>query len=289
MQHRAILSVTLAASLLGSVGCAGSGMRHGDDAEHETRDPDEEAPGSTTVNTVVGSGNVIVGADSVTLGGSVPSETITGNGRVRAEVRSVDSFSHVVNASALSIQVRPGDVGVSVEIDDNLLPYVEVAVSDDTLTVRTTRGFHFERAVSGPFVRITLPHLASATAASSGRLDVTAQDAGQAIRLHTDSSGNLTFSGQVARLEATSESTGRIRLAGTCDSLEITSLGHGGVDADQLSAASGSIHHEGNGNVTATISGSVDVSSRGSGDVTVGGGARPGAVMHEGSGRLSIQ
>jgi hypothetical protein len=301
MQSRVILSAALGASLLWSAGCAGSGSRHSDDDDDdeiikdEDDGPGEETPSSITraspVDTILGSGSVVSSAAGVTLlGGSVAGvETITADGRVRAEERSVGSFSHVVNASALSVQVSLGDVGVTVEIDENLLPYVEVAVSDDTLTVRTTRSFRFERALSGPFVRITLPHLASATAASSGRLDVTAIDADRLLRLHSESSGDLIFNGQAARLEATSESTGRIRLAGTCESVQITSRGNGGVDAKQLSAASGTVHHEGNGNVTATISGSVDVNSSGNGDVAVSGGARAGSVVHEGSGEVSIQ
>jgi hypothetical protein len=300
MQKRVMWSAALATALIWSVGCAGEDRGHAWEDDDETDAEDHETmwtppvtsadAGNTAAgNTMVGTGNTVSGSGSTTLGGSVPSETITGSGHTRAEPRSVNPFTRVVNDSALPVQVRKGEHALTVEIDDNLLPYVETVVRDDTLTVRTTMGFHFDRAITGPFVLITLPNLASASAESSGSLDVSAEDASQTITLGAQSSGNLTFQGEASQLVVESASTGRVRLAGAARRLDITSLGNGGVDAAQLQAMSGVIRHEGNGKVSATITGTVDVTSLGNGDVKVSGGASPGVLVHEGSGQVSIQ
>lgn len=279
MVTKVLARIVLAASMAAFAGCAD------DERKEKSQGGVHETDGEGGEET----GNVVSGG-VVRPGIGASTDAVTGDGHVQMEARELAGFVDVVNASPLRLQVREGAFSVVVQMDGNLLPYVETVVSGETLTVSISKSFQFDRAgMRGFDVFITLPALRSATTTATGAMDVAAHAPTVSIALRTEGTGDLRFSGEASVLRATSESNGAITLFGEAERVELESFGSGGIDADMLRAKSGKLVREGNGSISATITESVDVTSSGNGDLTVEGGATPGQVTHTGNGRLTIR
>ena len=62
---------------------------------------------------------------------------IRGNGQIKTEERPIATFANVDANGAFEIEWQNGPPAVRVTTDENLLPYIENNVSEDTLHLRT--------------------------------------------------------------------------------------------------------------------------------------------------------
>ena len=66
---------------------------------------------------------------------------ISGNGNVRTEKRNTGNFNSVKTSGSIDVEISSGDnYAVSVEDDDNLLPYVVTEVNGGTLDIHYKDG-----------------------------------------------------------------------------------------------------------------------------------------------------
>lgn len=232
-------------------------------------------------------GSINSGNGTTTIITNGIANTVTGDGNVREETREASAVAHVVNDSALTVQVRVGEPSIKVTIDGNLQPLVNTSIGNDTLTVSLSKGIN--GTFRAPIVQITMPHLRSATAATSGQLDVAVHDASSPFTLAAKSSGDIVFNGEVSELTATAESTGGISLSGSADRVVLSCSGNSSILDGRFSARTGVISNSRNGRVDTVITESVDVTNSGNGSVTVRGGATPGVVSNSSRGKVVIE
>src|SRR4051812_28957218 len=62
---------------------------------------------------------------------------IRGNGHIKTEERSLAVFANLDASGAFEIEWQNGSPALRITTDENLLPYIENNVSDDTLHLRT--------------------------------------------------------------------------------------------------------------------------------------------------------
>lgn len=212
---------------------------------------------------------------------------VEGNGTRREEGRSGADFSAVYNDGSLDVLVERGDTfAITVSIDENLLDHVDTHVSGGTLYI-SSHGV-LRHVVSGPHVRVTLPHLLSARVSGSGRTDAMSFVETAPVDLRVSGSGQLDFEGSAPQLTASVSGSGDLTLQGSAQRLDATVSGSGTLDARQVSASSAGLEASGSGDLTATVNGPVDVRVSGSGDIDVFGAAVVASSHVRGSGDFRL-
>ena len=169
---------------------------------------------------------------------------VRGNGQIKTEERQIGAFANLDAGGAFEIEWENGSPALRITTDENLLPYIENNVSDDTLHLRTrdhiwpTHGIKI--VISSPTrtggrirgaVKLTVKQLSGPTFAleSKGASDVTL--AGNVDRLLVDMTGasQLAAAGlQTRTAEISTTGAGDSEVAVT-DTLNIAITGAGKV------------------------------------------------------------
>jgi hypothetical protein len=214
-----------------------------------------------------------------------------GDGKKVTQAREVGAFSRVRLVGSLDARVRVGGPrAVSVTIDENLQPLVEVLVEGDTLVVRSR-----ELSYQGEGrVEIAVPSLRALGIEGSGDADIAPADGAGLERgagdlaLAISGSGDITWRGQAARLTAAVSGSGDMKLSGTADAVEISVAGSGDVSAQDLAAGSADVSVAGSGDVSVRLTGgALRAAVAGSGDVTWYGEGRVERAARAGSGEIT--
>ena len=169
---------------------------------------------------------------------------VRGNGRIKTEERRTAAFANFDAGGAFEIEWQKGSPAVRITTDENLLPYIENDVSDDTLRLRTrehiwpTHGIKV--VISSPTraggrirgaVKLTAKQLTGPTFAleSKGASDVSLD--GNIDRLLVDMTGASQLAAgklQVKTAEISTTGAGDAEVAVT-DTLKVVITGAGKV------------------------------------------------------------
>ena len=207
---------------------------------------------------------LLVGCVVVVAGCHLPG--VRGNGQIKTEERQVGAFANVDTSGSFEIEWQNGSPALRITTDENLLPYIENDVSEDTLHLRTrdhiwpTHGIKI--VISSPTrtggrtrgaVKLTVKQLSGATFAleSKGASEVTLS--GNIDRLLVDMTGasQLAAAGlQTKTAEISTTGAGDSEVA-VSDTLNVAITGAGKVTYSgnpatikkQITGA-GSIHHK---------------------------------------------
>lgn len=197
-------------------------------------------------------------------------EIIDGNRVLAEEARPEQDFTRVHSRGVLDVALAEGPFAVTVRIDENLVPHVRTAVSDDTLFI-SVEGGNIRKYLPGPHVLVTLPLLRDAELTGSGSLVATELGADTDVSLELTGSGRLSWSGRAEALDALVAGSGELSLDGTAETAELLLRGSGALDARGLTARGANIEVDGSGNITATVDGRVDARASGSGSIELFG------------------
>ena len=207
---------------------------------------------------------LLVGCVVVVAGCHLPG--VRGNGQIKTEERQVGAFASVDTSGSFEIEWQNGSPALRITTDENLLPYIENDVSEDTLHLRTrdhiwpTHGIKI--VISSPTrtggrtrgaVKLTVKQLSGPTFAleSKGASEVTLD--GHVDRLLVDMTGasQLAAAGlQTKTAEISTTGAGDSEVA-VSDTLNVAITGAGKVTYSgnpatikkQITGA-GSIHHK---------------------------------------------
>src|SRR5258707_4862873 len=143
---------------------------------------------------------LLVGCVVVVSGCHLPG--VRGNGQIKTEERQVGAFANLDAGGAFEIEWESGSPALRITTDENLLPYIENNVSDDTLRLRTrdhiwpTHGIQI--VISSPTrtggrirgaIKLTVRQLSGPTFALESKGAAEATLAGNVDRLLVDMTG----------------------------------------------------------------------------------------------------
>lgn len=218
-------------------------------------------------------------------------QVVRGSGNVASETRPVSGITGVGHSTIGDLTITLGDQEtLTVEAEDNLLPYLETFVTNGMLTIRNkpevsllpTRPVRYH---------LTVKNLQSLANSSTGNI-FAPKITGQNIAINLSSSGNITVDGvQADILKVQSSSSGDITINGgqarrqeihlsssgkyqasdvNSQSAQVTISSSGDADiwvASQLDAnisSSGKVNYYGSPQITQQLSSSGKVISKGS-------------------------
>jgi len=218
------------------------------------------------------------------MGGSeYDARWLTGSGFVTSEARVVPDFTGIEVEGSGDVELSQGLVqSVTVECDDNILPYVKADVVGDTIHLGMKTGTSVRRMTRMTF-HITVPRVTSIVISGSGGVRAMTALRANALSLSIRGSGGIEAQLSVGSLVSSIGGSGDIDLSGSTDDIAVTIDGSGSVRARALQSTTADVRINGSGSVTVNASDTIGIRITGSGSVAYGGGGRA-TVASSGSG-----
>lgn len=155
-------------------------------------------------------------------------QVIRGSGKVDSESRPVSGITGVDHGTIGDLIISLGNQeALTVEAEENLLPYLETLVIDGKLTIRDKQGTNL-RPTRPVRYHLTVKSLQSLDNSSSGNINAP-KITGQNIAINLSSSGNITLTEvQADTLNVASSSSGQIKINGGQAGQQVINLSSSG-------------------------------------------------------------
>lgn len=195
-------------------------------------------------------------------------KTVTGNGTIVTEKRSVAGFSEVSVGGPFEVVIRPGEgYGVSIETDENLLPYVNFDKDGRKLKIKLRHGVNI-RSKHGIKVKISMPEIRALSFAGSGKISVEGEIvSNEKLKLSVAGSGDIEAGVKCPVVDANIAGSGTIKVWGETRDVDLDIAGSGDFKAADLLSEKTKVSIAGSGNAHVYASTNLDISIAGSGDV----------------------
>ena len=197
----------------------------------------------------------------------------------------VAEFTGIKIGGAFNAVINHGEPGVTIQVPEEILPYVKVECIDGVLTV-TTRGrvkFNSNHSRLKAFITLSELHYIGASGASNvlatdftgSDVDVVCSGAsdlemgGDVTRISIDASGasSVSFKGLAEYVNIEASGAADVFLAGEGAQLRVNASGAADVDADDFGADSVSVEASGAAGVTFHPAVNESIKTRGSASV----------------------
>jgi hypothetical protein len=216
-------------------------------------------------------------------------EVIEGNGNLKKDTRNASGYTAVSSGGAFDVDVNYGNSStITVEADENLLPYIETVVEGNELKLRTKKGYSF-KTKNKMKVTVSLTKLTALRVSGSGNVKgdgAFSNDGTTEISISGSGDLKLNFD-KFSAMEVKISGSGNMHLKGKETSkINATVSGSGNIDAYDISASEVTAKVSGSGNVNVTANKSIDATIRGSGNVNYKGSASDIKQSTSGSGKV---
>jgi len=232
---------------------------------------------------------LLLGCDELTK------ETITGSGNLETTEFELSGFSKLDVSHSFEVAVTRSDsYSVSITVDDNLLDYLDIKRSGDTLIIHLDIGYNYRNTTQ--LATVAMPDLHSVTLSGASAANIGAFSSNNPIDSRLSGSSSIDFDDLKAGdadfdLSGSSRVTGslrvtdcefdlsgssRITLDGSGDELSAHASGSSRLNLDDFEVSDADIRLSGSSSATVNLSGTLDVSASGSshlryvGDPTLG-------------------
>lgn len=214
---------------------------------------------------------------------------LVGSGRVTTETRAVSDFNAVALSGIGDLTITQGETeALTVEAEDNLVPYLKTEVRDRTLTISIDQRNGLTMLTPTKPVRFNLSvkNLASVDLSGAGRI-VAGELKSDQLRIGISGAGSVALDRvQAASVTSTLSGAGGLKLSGQVTNQTVNLSGLGGYEAPDLSSQAARVTISGAGSATVWARDSLDVTISGAGSVNYYGSPR---VQQNKSGAGSIK
>lgn len=192
---------------------------------------------------------------------------IEGSGNLKTEQRTVSNIERIALEGLGDITVIQGsEEALTVEADDNILPYIETFMRGRELVLKIKDGYSIRNSVT---IRYTVKVKSLNGISISGAGNLTAEKLSvDDLTLNVSGAGNMKISDlQADDLRATASGSGNYDLKGKVKSQTITISGVGNYTAGDLESSQAEVTVSGSGNVTLWVAEKLDIRVAGFGNV----------------------
>lgn len=212
---------------------------------------------------------------------------ISGNGNVKKETRNPGIFTKIQSSgSADVILMIGGNCTVTVEDDDNLLPYLETTVEDGTLQIR----YKDEISVANDHAKIyvTAPTLSEVGTSGTSNIAISGLLKNpDKISFNTSGIGNIEGEVDAPAVSASISGTGTVKLTGHTKDFDCELSGVGHADCGNLESENTTVSVSGVGAATVFASVHLDATVSGTGSVHYRGSPQNPEIHTSGVGSVT--
>ena len=161
---------------------------------------------------------------------------IIGSGVIKKETRTTGSFSKILVSNAIQLILTQADYEtITVETDDNILPYVIVSVNNDKLNIET-KDTHTLSTKAGIKVYVSYKHITELFASGASKVSVTNLLKEDKLLLILSSASQADFNIKAQWLSVNCSAASKAILKGTAEKLNIQCAGASNINAEKLIA-----------------------------------------------------
>jgi len=216
-------------------------------------------------------------------------ETITGNGNVKKETREVAGFEGVALSGNMNVQLAYGNSNtITVEGDENLLPYIETRVEDGVLQVRTKNKTGI-KSKNKLMVYVSLTKITELRVSGSGNITGNGDFSNDGkTDIAVSGSGNINVGiNSFNETRIAISGSGNVTLKGkSTNNIDATISGSGNIDCSDVACNDVFAHVSGSGNIKVYANKSIDAKVSGSGNIYYKGSATNLNIKSSGSGKI---
>ena len=218
-----------------------------------------------------------------------PWETIKGNGNSKKESREVKNFTGISVSGSMNVELDYGKGNaLTVEADDNLLPYIETVVKDGMLVIKSKDNVNL-KSKSKIVVHASATMLTELKVSGSGDINGKGDfynDGTTAVSL--SGSGNINMGVKsFSETKISISGSGNVKLSGeSTESVEASISGSGDIDCSEFSCDNVEARVSGSGNIKVFANKSIDAKVSGSGNIYYKGAATNINMKSAGSGKV---
>lgn len=223
----------------------------------------------------------------VTTIGHAQWKKIKGNGKVITEKRTTNSYDEISVSGFFDVILVSGKEGeISIEGEENLLPYVKAEVKDNVLKIYIEKNINInskeELVLTVPFEQISAVSLSGSGNLKSENTIITTD-----FKAKLSGSGDLSLDVKATNFEANLSGSGDAVLTGNTDSFTSKISGSGDIDAVNLISKKANVSIFGSGDMIVNCSDSLIARVSGSGDIAYKGNPESKDTKVNGSGEIS--
>ncbi len=211
---------------------------------------------------------------------------ISGNGNVKKETRDPGIFTKIHSSGSADVIITSGShCSVTVEDDDNLLPYMETIVKNGTLQIHYRDGISVTNDHAKIYV--TAPTLTDVT--SSGTSNIIMHDLLKnpgKISFHTSGTGNIEGEVDAPAISVSLSGTGTVKLRGRTKDFDCEISGVGHADCGHLESENTTVNVSGVGDAHVFASVHLDATVSGTGSVNYRGNPQYPEIHTSGVGSI---
>lgn len=249
---------------------------------------------------------------------------VFGSGKVIKERRELTKFTTIDNCTVFDIIVRQGSSSSAiVEVDDNVMQYVDIAVEGDRLEIRTKDArlekltkktiyitaeslIAFQNNGTGDVAIGELNTIGDFYFQNNGTGDVAMSFSARKIEIDDSGTGDLSYSGACKELELDNSSTGdvtiksiileklivensatgNLKLFGKTADFRLKQNGTGNVEAFDMTADIVDVDNSGTGEIKVCSAKELSINSSGTGDVKYKGNGILKKMTNDGTGEV---
>lgn len=216
-------------------------------------------------------------------------ETITGNGNIKKETREVAGINGISLSGNMNVQLSYGSSNsITVEGDENLLPYIETKVEDGVLQVKTKNKTGL-KSKNKLMVYVSLTKVTELRVSGSGNITGSGDFSNDGkTNISVSGSGNINVGmNSFNETRIAISGSGNVTLKGkSTNNIDATISGSGNIDCSDVVCNDVFAHVSGSGNIKVYANKSIDAKVSGSGNIYYKGSATNLNIKSSGSGKI---
>jgi hypothetical protein len=214
---------------------------------------------------------------------------ISGNGNVQKETRHPGTFTKVHSSGSADVVINSGsDYAVTVEDDDNLLPYMETVVKNGTLEIHYRDGV----SVTNDHAKIYVSASTLSDITTSGTSNITMSDLlhnPDKISFHASGTGSIDGQVDAPAISVSLSGTGTVKLGGRTKDFDCRISGVGHADCGNLQSENTTVDVSGVGDAHVFASVHLKASVSGTGSVYYRGNPQKPEIHTSGVGIVKAE
>lgn len=179
---------------------------------------------------------------------------IKGSGEITTVQREVGTFNELKTSSGIQVILTQGDAKpLTLEMEDNLVQYIETIVRENTLIIKTVSGTNLQ-ATKPMKVFVTVPVLKDIEASSASNVSANGTWKGEEMDIEASSAANVKLDVELTKLDVEASSAARIKLTGNVSRLKAELSSASSLDASGLKARSANLETSSAAKISVSVS-----------------------------------
>jgi len=211
---------------------------------------------------------------------------VRGNGNVTTEKRTTSNYDGISLGGSFDVILVKGKEGnITIEGEENIIPYVETEVRKNTLQIKIEKGINI-KTTRKLVVTVTYSDINKVNLGGSGTIRNEGTIKADDFSVNLGGSGDIKLSIDANEIKSSLSGSGNINLMGATKEFNCSIAGSGNIKAYELETENLDAVVTGSGNISTNVNNKIKAKVVGSGNIYYKGDPKYTNVKSVGSGDI---